>query len=91
MVLCNFDLQWNSHRTMAITLVLYRILWYYTENLRRKTHGRLPKTMKLDLKWGKKLWSYIKTIEQIYCFITVIYHGKKNTVLLTILRYYTEN
>ena len=32
MVLWNFDLQWKNYDTMDKTVVLWKILWYYTEN-----------------------------------------------------------
>ena len=50
--LWNFDLLWQNYGTMEKTMVLYRKLWYYTENYGTliyygKNFGTMEKTMVL--------------------------------------------
>ena len=52
MVLCNLDLLWKLFGSMEEAMVLWKKLWYYTQNYgtsiyEGKIHGSLPKTMKI--------------------------------------------
>ena len=53
MVLWNFDLLWKNYGTMKKSMVLWKKLWYYTENYGTliyygKNYGTMEKTMVLQ-------------------------------------------
>ena len=87
----------ENYGTMEKTMVLWKKLWYYTENYRTsiyevKKHGRLPNTKKLwfimehTMEIYQNNWSF----EQTYSFRTLIYYGK-TMVLWKKLWYYGQN
>ena len=66
---------------MEKTMVLWKKLWYYTQNNgtwinEGKNKVDNKKTMKRWFIINRKSYGKIEVFEQIYCFRTLLYYGK---------------